>query len=325
MKRAALLLLLTVLPLAVALPPARAGKRTWTVIAGGETKQSAITSNFFHPREVDVAIGDTVTWKFVGTHHVMFLSGQPRPANRLREGDKFYRNPDVFFPVGSDTYDGTGLRNSGTPPDPKFTYSLTFAKAGSYEYVCNIHFPAMRGIVHVRERVFNSPEGAARRGRNEQAATLKAGEAAWATWEPERKGQTVTVSLIDDLKAGFSILRFTKETLVVSPGTTVTWVNRDSSRPHTVTFPGGEPTPPQVIVEAQAQGAPKLLINPKWDTPTRITTYEGGFASSGTLFPTTAPPNLPKEFTLTFSRPGRYEYLCILHEDRAMKGTVMVR
>lgn len=326
MRRAVILLLVMAFPLAVALPPVRAGKRAWTVIAGGETKQSAIVSNFFHPREIDITVGDTVTWKFVLNHTVAFLSGQPRPANLVREGDKFYRNIDVFFPVGNNTYDGTGYRNSGSPAgDPNFTYSLTFTKPGTYEYICLLHFPAMQGRVHVGERAFNSHEATDRRARMEQAATLRAGETAWATWEPDRKGQTVTVPLVDDMKAGFSILRFTKEPLVVAPGTTVTWVNRDSSRPHTVTLLGGEPAPPEIIVEAQPSGAPKFLVNPKWDTPTRITSYEGGFATSGRLFPTSAPPETPKVFSLTFTKPGQYEYVCMIHDAAGMRGTVIVR
>ncbi len=121
------------------------------------------------------------------------------------------------------------------------------------------------------------------------------------------------------------ILLFTKEPLVVAPGTTVTWVNRDPSRPHTVTFLGGEPTPAQVIVEMQAQGPPKLLINPKWLNPSKVTSYEGGFATSGQLFPATAPPDTPKSFTLTFARPGRYEYVCIVHQTEGMRGMVVVR
>lgn len=320
-----LIFLLSVFLLPIPFRQAQAAKSTWTVVVGGEMKDSAIVSNFFHPREIDIAVGDTITWKFEATHTVTFLGGRPRPANRLREGDKFYRNPDVFFRAGGDTYDGTSYLNSGTPPDRKFIYSLTFTKAGTYEYMCLLHLPAMSGTVNVRERAFNSPAATERRGRSELAATLMAGEAAWATWEPERRGQTVILPMIDDPKAGFSILRFTKDPLVISPGTTVTWVNRDSSRPHTATLLGGEPPPAEVIVEAQAQGPPKLLINPKWLNPSKITTYEGGFATSGQLFPTSAPPDTPKNFSLTFAKPGQYEYVCMFHEQAGMKGTVIVR
>lgn len=312
-------------------PRIQGAPRTWMVIIGGESNNSAIASNLFYPREIDIAVGDTVTFKFEGNHNIAFTSGQPRPPRAITEGTKVYLNPVFWFRTGSDTYDGTGYRNSGpSAGDPKFTYSLTFTKAGTYEYVCLFHsrLPGISGTVNVRERVYNSPEATERRGRTEQAATLKAGQAAWATWEPERQGATVILSLIGDPKAGFSILRFSKQPIVVSVGTTVTWVNRDPFRPHTVTFLAGETPPPDGIVEPQPQGPPKLLSNPKRDLPTAHKTYDGtGFVHSGNFFGPALPPypNTPSSYSLTFTRPGRYEYTCLFHDAEGMKGTVIVR
>ncbi len=306
--------------------------RTWTVIVGGEVNNSAIESNLFHPREIDVAVGDTVAFKFEGNHNIAFTSGQPRPPARISEGGKVYLNTQFWFPSGGETYDGTGYRSSGpSAGDPKFTYSLTFTKAGTYEYVCLFHSrqPGISGTVNVRERVFNSPAAVERRGRSEQAATLKAAQAAWATWEPERQGETVVLPLIGDPKAGFSFLRFSKQPLVVTPGTTVTWVHRDPLRPHTVTFLSGETAPPAAIPEPQPQGPPRLVPNPKRDLPTPTKTHDGtGFVHSGNFFgPGAMPPfpTAPTSFSLTFTKPGQYEYVCLFHQAEGMKGTVIVR
>src|SRR5574341_2536498 len=114
-------------------PPVSA-HRTWTVIAGGGTRDLAIVANAFYPSTVEIATGDTVSWQFQGFHNVAFLSGQKPPPTEVQEGDKTYFNPQVFFPAGGKTYAGTGFLNSGVPPlDPKappLKYSLTFTKPG---------------------------------------------------------------------------------------------------------------------------------------------------------------------------------------------------
>jgi len=89
------------------------------------------------------------------------IAGQIRKLE-VKEGDKTYFNPQVFFPVGGNTYDGTSFVTSGVPPDPAkpFSYSLTFTKPGRYAYVCTIHGPGMGGTISVGERA-RSPAVAA--------------------------------------------------------------------------------------------------------------------------------------------------------------------
>ena len=305
------------------------GGRTWTVLAGGGTKDTAVVANAFFPRTVEVAVGDTVRWQFEGFHNVAFTSGQRPPAIEVHEGGRTYFNPEVFFPVGPRTYDGTGYRNSGTPPmgpaARPFTYELTFTKAGTYEYVCILHGPAMSGRVVVRERATGTPEAVLQQARAQQAATIRAGQAAWAKYRPTRAGRTVTVPLVGDVRAGYSILRFTPQPLRVRVGTTVTWTMADNFEIHTVTFLGGQQPPEFVLPQPQAQGPPRLLLNPKVARPTTSKTYGGtGYANSGVLYPPAAPASLPKRFSLTFTRKGRYEYWCIVHVPEGMKGVIVV-
>jgi plastocyanin len=86
---------------------------TVTTGAGAEVD---IQDFAFGPQEIQVAVGDTVTWKNLDPF-----------AHSVRAGDKTF---------GSD------------PLDQGATFSFTFAAAGSFAYVCGIH-PSMSGTVVV--------------------------------------------------------------------------------------------------------------------------------------------------------------------------------
>lgn len=333
MKRLAVIVLLALfaLSLAAVSAPIAEAHSTWTVIAGGGTRDVSVVANAFFPRTIEVTVGDTVTWKFQGFHNVVFLGGEQPPSLEVQEGNKTYFNPRVFFPGGGKTYDGTGYHNSGVPPDDpqaaaKFAYPLTFTKAGSYPYVCLIHGPAMAGTVAVKDRVIGSPASVARQARSEQTAAIRAGQKAWAAWKTEREGATVVVPMIGDPKAGFSIFRFSRQPLVIPVGTTVKWVMRDPFEIHTVTFWGTGKPPAFVIPEPQPQGPPKLLVNPQVAAPTPHKTYDGtGYVNSGILYPPGTPPDLPKSYSLTFTQPGKYVYVCVVHAFEGMYGTIIVK
>lgn len=331
MKRVAVVLSLLLLTgsLVMISSPAEA-QRTWTVLGGPwGPKDFSVVSNAFHPRAIEVAVGDTVRWSIRGFHTVTFLSGAEPLNLEVREGDKTYLNPQVAFPAGGPRYDGTGLRSSGIPAEfPKpFNYSVTFTKAGTYQYYCAIHGPAMAGTVTVKGRSTGSTSAVRRQGERDLAATMRAGRAAYASFRPTRENGRVVVSLIGDSKAGFSIFRFTRQPIVISAGESVTWRIRDPFEIHTVTFLGGEKRPDFVVVEPQKQGPPKLLLNPKVGAPTATKTYDGmGFVNSGVLYPPGIPGNPPNSFTLTFTKPGRYEYICAIHMPvEGMRGTIIVK
>lgn len=316
---------------AVGVAPATAAVRKWTVIAGGGTKDVSVVANAFFPRTVEVSVGDTVSWQFQGFHQVSFLSGQPLPPFAVPDGNKLYVSPKVAFPAGGKTYAGAGFANSGLPPeDPqaiaKFGYSLTFTKAGTYQYVCIIHGPAMSGTVVVKARATGSPSAALRRAQSTQTAAIRGGQKAWAAHKVERRGNAVIVPMIGDGKAGYSVFRFTRDSLVVPVGTPVTWVMRDPFEIHTVTFWGTGKPPAFIIPEPQPQGPPRLLINPQVTTPSGHKTFDGtGYVNSGILYPPGAPRNLPKSYTLTFSKAGRYTYVCVVHAAEGMYGTIVVK
>ncbi|HEY3247597.1 MAG TPA: plastocyanin/azurin family copper-binding protein [bacterium] len=328
-KTLVLVLVMTV-PLAafaLAAPPSAKAARTWTLLGGGGTPDATVSLNTFYPRRVQIAVGDTITWQVFGFHNVAFTSGAKPPDFEIQQGTKRIANPAVAFPAGGKTYDGTGYANSGVPQDPSkpMTYSLTFAKAGTYSYLCIVHGPSMGGEVVVSDTATGDPAKVLAGARQQQAAATKAGQEAWAATKPDQMGNTVNVPMIGSVKDGYSILRFTRQPLVINRGTTVTWKMADPYEIHTVTFGSGAKPIDYVTPEPQKQGPPLLVINPKILTPTKAKTYAGtGFVNSGVLFPPGLPGNLPTSFSLTFTKAGTYQYYCAVHLP-FMVGTVVVR
>jgi plastocyanin len=183
----------------------------------------------------------------------------------------------------------------------------------------------MRGVVIIKERVDGTPTAALKRGRAEQAASLAAGQARLARLEPERQGNTVVLPLVGDTAQRYSILRFGRGPLTIKRGTTVTWAMRDPFEIHTVTFSNGEKPPEFVVPEPQQSGPPKVLLNPKAVTPTAVSRYDGGgYVNSGMLFPPGNAGHMSSSFSLTFMKPGRYEYWCLVHAETGQRATIIV-
>jgi plastocyanin len=99
---------------------------------------------------------------------------------------------------------------------------------------------------------------------------------------------------------------------------------------HTVTFLSGQDVPSLIIPDeaggtppaSPSAGPPKLIINPEATLPSGQDTYDGtGFVNSG-VDAFRLPSDPP--FMLTFTAPGTFEYLCIVHEA-VMKATVVVQ
>jgi plastocyanin len=307
--------------------PAVSSASNWTVTVGGQTQDVSVYANGFFPREITIHTGDTVVFQFVGYHNVTFLSGAASPPFVVKDGNGYDGNPQVFFPAGTSTYDGTGVRGSGVAPSDKpFSYSLTFTKAGRYEYACTIH-PGMTGIVNVVDGAVNdTPDAALARGKAEQTATLTAGTKAYESLTPQTSGSHVVVTLVGNLQDRYSVLRFTRAPLVISAGTTVTWTVNDPFEVHTVTFASGAPLPEFITPVAQPGGPPKIALSPLALTPTSATAYDGsGWVNSGLLGAPGAPGHSPSSFSLIFTKPGRYVYWCLVHDHANQEGIVIVK
>jgi plastocyanin len=308
-------------------PSAAQAATNWTVIVGGQTPDISVYANGFFPRELTVHTGDTVQFQFAGFHNVSFLSGAAAPPLAIKSGDGYGGNPQVFFPAGASTYDGTGFHGSGIPPSDKpFSYLLTFTKAGRYEYACTLH-PGMIGIINVVDSaVTETPDAALARGKAEQAATLAAGTKAYDGMTPQINGSNVVVTLLGSNQDRYSVLRFTHDPLVVPVGTTVTWTVNDPFEVHTVTFASGAPLPQFITAQPQPGGLPKIILSTAALTPTTATAYDGtGWINSGLIGAPGAPSHAPTSFSLKFTKPGRYEYWCLVHDEAHQEGVIIVK
>ena len=140
--------------------------RTWTVQAG--TGNAIDANNGFFPPHLTIHVGDRVTWKSGSVHyHTVSFGIDPRktpllvPVGKGPQGPILAYNPLAAFPIvpKNGVYSG-GVASSGIEgltgnylnlPGQKFLkapFTLTFARAGVYTYVCLLH-PGMLGTITV--------------------------------------------------------------------------------------------------------------------------------------------------------------------------------
>jgi plastocyanin len=104
-----------------------------------------------------------------------------------------------------------------------------------------------------------------------------------------------------------AVNRFYPETVAIKAGQTVTWKVGSDWMPHTVSFqpPFKSPAEPDAMKPSGVKSGGK---------------YAGGESHSGIFGP--PPDGLTDTFALTFTKTGKYPYLCLLHPG--MAGTVEV-
>lgn len=299
------------------------GSVTWQAGAGTSSKDQAVQVNAFLPRDLTVDVGDTIQWNLRSGefHTVTFLSGGAPPPLIIAPGGVPQINPVAATPAGGNTYDGTGFVNSGLLAAPGARFSLQFTRAGSYPFLCLIH-AGMAGVVHVQDAGTAYPKAQAQydnealvggnhltaSGRTLEARTLAGARSSGAGTAVVGTGVAV------DGAGSLAVMRFLPGRLVIHAGQSVTWTNRDPETPHTITFgqePGG----------GDPLGA-FLPSGPGVDGPGHATltspdeAANSGFVGAGLPFGTT--------FTATFAAPGTYHFICALHDDLGMKGTIVV-
>jgi plastocyanin len=309
--------------------PGRAAT-TFTVAAGAESPDMAVQINDFIPKPITINVGDTVTWRVDSTefHTVTFLSGAPQPpfVGPTDAGPAI--TPLAAFPVGDREYDGTGVRSSGLLNKGE-TYSLTFTRPGTFEYVCLVH-PSMKAQVVVREAGAPADTPAQVEA---QIAPHIANDLATRALPLAFKYGTVqataapsgglTVAVAAGVGDGHvALMRFLPQDLTIRVGDQVTWTNQDPEVPHTVTFMvGGMPHPEVIRPVPQPDGPPLLTLNPAVLQPTGGDTFDGTAMAHSGFMGEVRPVTT---YTLRFTRPGTYTYVCLLHDHMGMTGTVTV-
>jgi plastocyanin len=299
---------------------AAASPTTWQMNVGAQAERDALQVNGFLPRSESINVGDTVKWT-VRTdefHTITFLSGAPKPPLIL-PGPPPSINPAAAAPAGGPTYGGTGIRNSGILVKDQ-TYSLTFTAAGDFPFLCLIHTD-MVGTIHVSAAGTPYPHTQRYYDRQGARAADRLLDAARALRE---EGLDVAASEPDLVVAGTGALlpgiaslfvpRFLPERKTVKVGGTITWNNIDPETPHTVTFgpepPGTSTNPLASFAPSGTDRAGHATIN----APNQA--VNSGFIGTGLPF--------GAQFSVTFTRPGTYTYLCTLHDEQGMVGVVQV-
>ena len=324
---------------------------TKTVSAGPNAKLAPeLSINDFFRQTVTIHQGDSVKWTFRGFHNVVFpakgqkappfitvdpstkydgfadtagapfwFNGQPRQVVDARSG----------FPVGTKTYDGTKLTGSGLPQgDTAAPYKLQFTKTGVFTYYCTIH-PGMKARVKVLPKTARIPTAAqdAKAAKQQLAVAVKQAKKLAAPKLP-----AATVYGGSD-RGSVNYLKFFPGTVTIKAGQSVAFSVPGSQEPHTVSF--GTQAYLKDIVAKQitpvpgAGGPPTLVFDPRAlfpsDPPGSLPPYTGqnhgdGFLSTGILG-----KGLPfgTKASITFSNPGTYGFICLIHPE--MHGTIVVQ
>lgn len=117
----------------------------------------------------------------------------------------------------------------------------------------------------------------------------------------------------------WQFMRFYPENITVDVGDKIVW-KLSGSEPHTVTFLAPKEIVPSLIIP-ENKSSKRLILNPLFILPEGGPNYNGTApAGSGQL---DVEPNFPREYNLTFTKAGTYEYFCGFHS--MMKGNVTVQ
>jgi plastocyanin len=131
------------------------GAATWSLQIGATQGQTDVMQ-FLPPGATNISTGDTVNWSTnTETPHTVTFGTQVNPIMTFGQNTGF--NPAAALPSGGSTYNGgdanSGLMDAAGALPGGTSYSLTFAKAGTYTYVCLLHADqGMAGTIVVSDR-----------------------------------------------------------------------------------------------------------------------------------------------------------------------------
>jgi plastocyanin len=253
-------------------------------------------------------------------------------------------NPPVGFPTrlpgapvetySGWAYIGSGLLQKQTPPGapPNKSMSVVFDTPGTYNYLCLVHTDRMFGTIDVvpEDMDADSQDTISQRARTEIAAEMALTGPARDVASMTKKEPGLNNSTTTYVRAGMSdvfsgdgraqLMEFLPKELTVKTGDTVVW---GSSYFHSVSFPNTTPAPEFILPVPQPGGPPQLTLNPLEVIPAKPTaTYDPTrYYNSSDLGPFSM---AGYSWSLAFDKPGTYAYLCLIHKDLGMKGTITV-
>ena len=293
----------------------------WHAAVGAQDQNKGRQVVAFLPNELWIHAGDSVQWlvKADEIHTITFLTaGQIRPP---------FDAGCPGFSLGAAMFDGSTCIT--TPPMVSGqSFTVMFPSVGNFKLVCLVH-PDMTGVVHVLDTSVALPHNQEFYDKlaGSQASDLLAELVQLQGHHHATSANGVVVGAGKTLaNAGghntISLMRFVQPELVIHAGATVEWTNDDPSMPHTITF-GTEPLnpiPPSGNVSVDADGALHATISSTSDS------VHSGFIVSAPQDEIGSPqtPLSPTRFRITFTKSGVYPYICALHDDLGMKGTIIV-
>jgi plastocyanin len=319
---------------------AAAGSSTWNVQAGNLDSFTAISQEHttFYPARTVVHENDDIVFTGVGQHTVTFnivrFPGVPTFA---------YGDPTLFggTTLQASNHDGGTPLNSGQfgcfgpcGPGESLTYNLHVASgtAGSqgttYHFLCAFHRD-MYGTLTVLPSAAKLPSTDANNQkvaqRFEQADIASATRLAKSAGKVADRRDGVAAGVGQTSVQGLgaaAVLRFLPATVEIGAGQSVTFINEDINAPHTVTFgpelpdpfgPGFRPYGGNVV------SSPGQSLNSGFLISRELIDYVNADAI--------LPPGfvVRRSVTFTFPNPGTYPFICALHDELGMVGTVIVR
>jgi plastocyanin len=296
--------------------------------------------NAFFNKKTTINVGGSVTFLLAGFHTVDFpakgasplpliVPGKPVSGVNDAAGNPFWFNglpsaginPQLFSGSKAKTYDGSQRWDTGAPLGKPKPFKLTFTKAGTYHYFCDIH-PGMIGTVVVK------PAGAKIPSKAQDAAAMAAqitGDVKAAAKLAKAKQPADTVSLGESSPGGVELFAMFPSSLTVSPGTTVTFrMSKHTFETHTATF-GSKKVLTTLAkgfegISFPAQGV--YSSDPPGKITESLTAHGDGFANVGALDNNPKSP-LASSGKITFTQAGTYHFICLIHPN--MRGTIIVK
>jgi plastocyanin len=306
----------------------------WHAAVGAQSHDQGRQALAFLPNEIWIHAGDDITWTVDADeiHTITFLTaGQNRAP--FTSGCAAFPPPGAPPIFSTSGVSFTGSNCVSTPPLVKGqTFKVVFPNIGNFKLTCLVH-ENMTGTVHVlpvsvtlpHYQDFYDQQAEDQRKDLLSDTDPHQGHDDGATTAFGRKAVTVGIGEIVATGGGqqtVSVMRFFSHETIIHVGQTVEWTNNDPVTPHTVTFgvEPADPMPPAGPFIVDADGALHFTISPS--TPNAHSGFIIAAAHERIGFPTSGVGNT--RVRITFTKAGTYPYICALHDNLGMKGTIVV-
>ena len=293
---------------------------------------SGIAANDFFPNEVTIQKGDTLhfTNPYEEIHTTTYVPGTPQPIDipdfiiPNPSGPGVIFNPLAFDPSNATSsttvFDPHAYYNSGVMFADGSSADVVFETVGSFKFLCLLH----RGM-ELAVNVSGTPITIAaqadldKKGDAQRDAFIASGSAIAAdaplTKVTDASGASTWSLQVGATQGQADVMQFLPPGATrISTGDSVKW-STITDTPHTVTF-GKQVNP--IMMFGQNTG-----FNPAAALPSGGSTYSGGDANSGLMDVSGWLPG-GTSYALTFTKAGTYTYVCLLHSDQGMAGTIVV-